>query len=78
LSPYTDVPQKEGVEVSTGMSLGSTYIFQIPKAREVLLQWVLGGKLQTFEHVTEGFENLPKAFVGMYSGANFGKAVVHV
>ena len=34
------------------------------------------GKLKFVEHVTEGFENLPKAFNGVLTGENTGKAVV--
>lgn len=30
------------------------------------------------EHVTEGFENMPMAFMGMLKGENLGKAVVKV
>lgn len=36
------------------------------------------GKVKYKEHVTEGMENLPAAFVGMMKGENVGKAVVHV
>nr|CAD7577525.1 unnamed protein product [Timema californicum] len=34
------------------------------------------GKLKYRETVTEGFENMPKAFIGMLRGENTGKAVV--
>lgn len=34
------------------------------------------GKLKVKETVTEGFENMPKAFIGMLRGENVGKAVV--
>ncbi|XP_078578239.1 prostaglandin reductase 1-like [Branchiostoma floridae x Branchiostoma japonicum] len=34
------------------------------------------GKIKYREHVTEGFENMPKAFIGMLVGENTGKAVV--
>ncbi len=36
------------------------------------------GKVKAKESVTEGLENAPKAFMGLLSGANFGKAVVRV
>ena len=36
------------------------------------------GKLKYKETVTEGFENTPKAFIGLLTGENFGKAVVKV
>ena len=36
------------------------------------------GKLIYKETVTKGIENLPRAFVDMLQGKNFGKAVVHI
>ncbi|KAM6949079.1 prostaglandin reductase 1-like [Aplochiton taeniatus] len=43
-----------------------------------LLAWQKEGKLQCLEHITEGFENMPAAFMGMLQGDNLGKAVVKV
>ncbi|XP_046982393.1 prostaglandin reductase 1-like [Schistocerca americana] len=42
------------------------------------MQWIKEGKLKYKETVTEGFENMPKAFIGMLKGENLGKAVVKV
>ena len=36
----------------------------------------LQGKLKYKETVTEGFDNIFEAFVGLFTGANTGKAVV--
>jgi len=36
------------------------------------------GKLIYPEHITEGFENLPQAFMDMLNGDNIGKALVKV
>ncbi|KAJ8982378.1 hypothetical protein NQ317_005472 [Molorchus minor] len=41
-------------------------------------KWIEEGKLKYRETVTEGFENMFKAFTGMLKGENFGKAVVKV
>jgi len=41
-------------------------------------QWLEEGKLKAEETITDGFENLPEAFMGMLSGKNTGKAVVRV
>lgn len=41
-----------------------------------LLKLVAEGKLKCPEHVTEGFENMPAAFMGMLKGENIGKAIV--
>lgn len=42
------------------------------------LQWVKEGKLKYKEHITEGFDNTPDAFIGMFKGENTGKALVKV
>lgn len=41
-------------------------------------QWVAGGKLKHKETVTEGFENTPTAFIGLFAGANLGKQIVKI
>ncbi|KAJ1217979.1 hypothetical protein NDU88_005566 [Pleurodeles waltl] len=43
-----------------------------------LLAWILEGKLKYREHITNGFENLPAAFMGMLRGENTGKAIITV
>ncbi|XP_027695458.1 prostaglandin reductase 1 [Vombatus ursinus] len=48
------------------------------KALNDLLKWVLEGKIQYQEYITEGFENMPKAFIGMLKGENLGKTLVKV
>ncbi|XP_022920817.1 prostaglandin reductase 1-like [Onthophagus taurus] len=42
------------------------------------LEWLREGKLVYKETVTKGFENMPKALIGILSGDNIGKAVVKV
>lgn len=36
----------------------------------------LQGKLKYREHVTDGFDNMFEAFLGLFKGDNIGKAVV--
>ncbi len=40
--------------------------------------WAQAGKLKWRETVAEGIENAPKAFIGLFSGDNFGKMVVKI
>jgi NADPH-dependent curcumin reductase CurA len=40
--------------------------------------WLREGKLKYTEDIVEGFENLPKAFIGMLQGDNTGKRLVKV
>uniref|UniRef100_G1PDY6 Prostaglandin reductase 1 n=2 Tax=Myotis lucifugus TaxID=59463 RepID=G1PDY6_MYOLU len=46
------------------------------KALNELMKWVSEGKIQYQEYVTEGFENMPAAFMGMLKGDNLGKTIV--
>ncbi len=49
------------------------------KAALVELQrWMSEGRLKTKETVVEGIENAPKAFLGLFEGANTGKLLVKV
>ncbi len=39
-------------------------------------QWMAQGKIHYREHIVEGLENAPQAFIGLLEGHNFGKLVV--
>ncbi|KJY82729.1 NADP-dependent oxidoreductase [Vibrio galatheae] len=39
-------------------------------------QWLATGKIHYREHLVEGFEQAPEAFIGLLEGKNFGKLVV--
>jgi hypothetical protein len=41
-------------------------------------RWLDEGAIVFREHITEGFENTPQAFIDMLDGRNFGKAIVRV
>merc|ERR1719266_61404 len=41
-----------------------------------MAQWIREGKIKTEETVVEGFENMPEAFKGLFTGANKGKMVI--
>uniref|UniRef100_A0A8D0GB44 Prostaglandin reductase 1 n=1 Tax=Sphenodon punctatus TaxID=8508 RepID=A0A8D0GB44_SPHPU len=45
---------------------------------KALLKWVEEGKIKCPEHVTEGFGNMPAAFMGLLKGENTGKAIIKV
>lgn len=40
--------------------------------------WLREGKLKYREDIVDGFENLPKAFIGLFHGENTGKRIVRV
>lgn len=41
-----------------------------------LSKWVAAGSLKYQETISQGFESLPNAFIGMLRGENTGKALV--
>jgi NADPH-dependent curcumin reductase CurA len=56
----------------------SDYAARFPEALGQLGQWLAEGKLKYPESIVEGFENAPKAFLGLFSGDNLGKQLVRV
>jgi len=42
----------------------------------VNFHYSIQGKLKYKETITDGFQNIPKAFVEMMQGKNFGKAII--
>lgn len=41
-------------------------------------KWLAAGQIKYREDMVDGLENAPQAFLGLFSGANFGKLVVKV
>lgn len=50
----------------------------VPEFRDRVGGWVREGKLRYREDIVEGLENAPEAFLGLFSGRNFGKLLVRV
>lgn len=40
--------------------------------------WIRSGQLKYREHIVDGLENAPEAFLGLFKGANFGKLLVRL
>ncbi|SDX68735.1 NADP-dependent oxidoreductase [Hymenobacter psychrophilus] len=75
-------PRPEGKLLKTSTKLQgfivSDYLSQWPAGVKQLGEWYSQGKLQFEETVTDGFEQIPAAFLGLFQGDNTGKAVVKV
>lgn len=56
----------------------SNYEDQFPSAIQKLGQWLQEGKLFYEETIVDGFENIPNAFLDLFSGKNKGKMVVRI
>ncbi len=49
---------------------------KFPQGITQMAEWIKDGRLTFKEDIVEGFENMPKAFIGMLSGNNTGKRLV--
>lgn len=56
----------------------SDYADRFPEGAKQLAEWLSDGKLHYEETVTEGFENIPDAFLGLFKGENKGKQLIKV
>lgn len=58
--------------------LVSDYWSRFDEGLREMAGWIGEGKLKYQENIVEGFENMPKAFIGMLQGDNTGKQLVRV
>jgi NADPH-dependent curcumin reductase CurA len=54
------------------------YAAKFSEGVKQLAQLLGAGKLKYAENIVEGFENTPRAFIGLFSGENLGKQIVKV
>ncbi|GAB3237861.1 NADP-dependent oxidoreductase [Hymenobacter seoulensis] len=75
-------PRPEGKLLTTSSRLQgfivSDYYQRWPEAVKQLTEWYKAGQLQTEETITDGFDQIPAAFLGLFKGENTGKAIVKV
>jgi len=51
---------------------------QFDEARRDLENWLAAGQLKSYVDVQEGFENIPKTFMRIFTGENIGKQVLKI
>lgn len=56
----------------------SNYSEMFPEAMKQLSTWLAEEKLTYTETIVNGFDEIPKAFIGLFEGKNKGKMVVKV
>lgn len=54
------------------------HVRQFGQAWGELTQWLVAGDIKYREDIEDGFERLPEAFIGLFTGANFGRKLVRV
>ena len=60
----------------SGFLAGNLLAQRYDAFRSDMAGWVKNGDVVTRDHISEGFESTPRAFIDMLSGVNFGKAIV--
>ncbi|XP_077977783.1 prostaglandin reductase 1-like [Glandiceps talaboti] len=74
------VPCQDGVMVSKEVKaqgfIVRSYLARYPEGIKQMAEWYLQGKLKLDMHIYEGFENMQKAFYGLFTGENIGKSLV--
>jgi len=87
ISQYNDEevasgPRKLGGLIATRGTVQGILVWdyapRFEQATKQLAEWVANGELTYRETVTEGLENAPDAFLGLFGGENVGKQVVKV
>ncbi|KQL49995.1 alcohol dehydrogenase [Brevibacillus choshinensis] len=56
----------------------SNYAEQAEEGLNQMAQWLKEGKINYTETITEGFDNIPKAFLGLFCGENTGKQLIKI
>lgn len=54
------------------------YASRFPEGQRQMARWIAEGKLKYRETITDGLENAPRAFIGLFQGENLGKQLVRV
>ena len=61
-----------------GFIIFDDYGHRYPEFAKDMGPWLATGKVKFKEHVVDGLENAPDAFIGLLEGKNFGKLVIRV
>ncbi len=87
IAHYNDVEQAMGPRNLRSLLVAQArmqgfLVFQFAQKHPVALarlsKWVSEGRLKYREDIVDGIENMPKAFIGLLQGANFGKLLIKV
>ena len=79
-TPMGPRPESKLLKTSTRLQgfIVSDYLSRWPEGVQKLGEWYGQGKLKFEETTTEGFDQIPAAFLGLFQGENTGKAIVKV
>ncbi|CAL1543089.1 unnamed protein product [Lymnaea stagnalis] len=77
ISWHRDILYKQ-LKIQGFIVLRPENLLHFSRARKDLITLLKEGKIKAKEHITEGFENMPQAFIELFTGSNFGKALIKV
>jgi NADPH-dependent curcumin reductase CurA len=77
LGPYIQPVLVKKSALIQGFIVGD-FAAQFPAATKQLTDWLMEGKLTYHETIYEGFDHIPKAFLGLFEGSNEGKMIVKI
>jgi len=76
-SKVTDIlPLMIGKEIKVEGFLVGRWKSRWVEGIKAMASWIGSGQVKTKETVVEGFEKMPEAFMGLFTGANTGKMIV--
>ncbi|GAB3518333.1 NADP-dependent oxidoreductase [Photobacterium alginatilyticum] len=61
-----------------GFIIFDDYAHRYNEFAQDMSQWLAEGKIQYREHLVQGLDKAPEAFIGLLEGKNFGKLVIQV
>lgn len=64
--------------MAKGLMVMLDYPHRFPEGRQQLQEWLEQEKIKPCETITHGLENMPKAFLGLFTGENLGKQLVEI
>jgi NADPH-dependent curcumin reductase CurA len=64
--------------LAKGFLVRLDYQSRFPEGRQQMHEWLHQGKIKPCETIIFGLENIPKAFLGLFTGENLGKQLVQV
>ncbi len=61
-----------------GFIIFDDYAHRYGEFAQEMGEWLAQGKMQYREHLVDGLDQAPEAFMGLLEGKNFGKLVIQV
>ena len=64
--------------LAKGFIVNQDYHARFPEGIQQMVHWIKEGRIKHRENIVEGLENMPRAFLGLFTGENIGKQLVKI